>query len=195
MFDDIYHGRALEVTYNVNGNRYNMGYYLTDGIYPKWASFMPAIRLPQIPEDELFTKAQEGVRKDVERAFGVLQARFAIIQQPALAWDEKILWNIMMACIIMHNMIIEDERDTFKNYRDSTQNYTDPTEFIQDRDEHVGGSSSGRESFTVRRGRFQNLTMDQFIQNRNAVWDNEIHYSLQKDLVQHIWSNCRDWYQ
>ncbi|XP_074314697.1 uncharacterized protein LOC141649929 [Silene latifolia] len=35
VFDDIYQGKAPEVTYNVNGHTYNMGYYLTDGIYPK----------------------------------------------------------------------------------------------------------------------------------------------------------------
>ena len=46
VFDDIYQGRAHEVTYNVNGNTYNKGYYLTDGIYPKWAAFIPTIRLP-----------------------------------------------------------------------------------------------------------------------------------------------------
>ncbi|XP_021714872.1 uncharacterized protein LOC110682835 [Chenopodium quinoa] len=47
MFDDICEGRAPEVSFNVNGNRYNMGYYLTDGIYPKWTAFIPAIKLPQ----------------------------------------------------------------------------------------------------------------------------------------------------
>ena len=46
VFDDIYQGKATEVTYNVNGNTYNKGYCLTDGIYPKWAAFIPAIRLP-----------------------------------------------------------------------------------------------------------------------------------------------------
>ena len=33
IFDDIYQGKAPEVTYKVNGNTYNKGYYLTDGIY------------------------------------------------------------------------------------------------------------------------------------------------------------------
>ncbi|XP_021737189.1 uncharacterized protein LOC110703711 [Chenopodium quinoa] len=80
MFDDICEGRAPEVSFNVNGNRYNMGYYLTDGIYP--TAFIPAIKLPQTSKQRLFTRKQESYRKDVERAFGVLQARFAIIRQP-----------------------------------------------------------------------------------------------------------------
>jgi hypothetical protein len=56
-----------------------------------------------------YAKAQEAARKDVERAFGVLQSRFAIVRGPARLWDEATLSNIMIACIIMHNMIIEDE--------------------------------------------------------------------------------------
>jgi hypothetical protein len=45
----------------------------------------------------------------VEWAFGVLQSRFAIVRGPVRYWDEETLANIMKACIIMHNMIIEDE--------------------------------------------------------------------------------------
>ncbi|XP_074306457.1 uncharacterized protein LOC141641704 [Silene latifolia] len=83
ILEAVASGIAPEVTYNMNGHTYNKGYYLTDGIYPKWAIFIPAIRLPLSQEDELFTKRQESVRKDVERAFGVLEACFAIIQRPA----------------------------------------------------------------------------------------------------------------
>ena len=47
----------------------------------------------------------------MERAFGVLQSRWAIIKGPARLWDKRVLHDIMTTCIIMHNMIIEDERD------------------------------------------------------------------------------------
>ena len=48
-----------------------MGYYLTDRIYPKWATFAKTIATPQ-GEKKLFVKAQEAYRKNVEHAFGVL---------------------------------------------------------------------------------------------------------------------------
>ncbi|CAL2225354.1 unnamed protein product [Prunus armeniaca] len=53
----------------------------------------------------------EGYRKDVERCFGILQARWAIIKGAARMFDEKVLRSIMMSCIILHNMIVEDEYD------------------------------------------------------------------------------------
>ena len=59
---------------------------------------------------------QEGRRKDVERAFGVLQARFAIVSRPARGWKHHNLKNIMKACIILHNMIVEEERDSYLDY-------------------------------------------------------------------------------
>jgi len=38
--------------------------------------------LPQGAKAKLFAECQESVRKEVERAFGILQARFAIIRGP-----------------------------------------------------------------------------------------------------------------
>jgi hypothetical protein len=58
-----------------------------------------------------FTKEQEACRKDVEQAFGVLQSHWAIIRHPAKAWSVQQMWKIMTACVIMHNMIVEEERD------------------------------------------------------------------------------------
>ncbi|CAM8886269.1 unnamed protein product [Rhodiola kirilowii] len=113
IFDDILEGRAPEVNYSINENNYDMGYYLADGIYPEWATFVKTIPRPQGEKRKLFAKYQEGQRKDVERAFGVLQSRFAIIRGPARFWDKRDLARIMRACIILHNMIVEDERNTY----------------------------------------------------------------------------------
>jgi hypothetical protein len=52
---------------------------------------------------------QSGAREDVERAFGVLQARWEVVKNLCRSWDLETIDNIMMACIIMHNMIIHDE--------------------------------------------------------------------------------------
>jgi len=93
-----------------------MDYYLADGIYPSWATFVKTIPEPQ-GNKKYFARAQEACRKDVERAFGVLQSRFAIVRGPARLWDENTLQLIMTACIIMHNMIVEDKGVDEKYFR------------------------------------------------------------------------------
>ncbi|KAD6454217.1 hypothetical protein E3N88_08923 [Mikania micrantha] len=79
IFDDVLSGRAPNVSYVVNGREYNMAYYLTNGIYPPWETFVKSITSPQLRKDKLFAQHQEANRKDVERAFGVLQACFAFL--------------------------------------------------------------------------------------------------------------------
>ena len=74
-----------------NGHDYIIGYYLVDGIYPKWATFVKTIPAPQGQKYKLFAAAQEACRKDVECAFGVLQARFAIVRGPARFFHLDIL--------------------------------------------------------------------------------------------------------
>ncbi|XP_035551461.1 uncharacterized protein LOC118349841 [Juglans regia] len=79
--------RAPPVNYTINGNDYTMGYYLADGIYPKWPTFVKTIPSPQGNKKKNFATAQESARKDVERAFGVLQQLFQncrAIQQMSL---------------------------------------------------------------------------------------------------------------
>ncbi|XP_074290335.1 uncharacterized protein LOC141617065 [Silene latifolia] len=116
LFDEVLEESAPTVNYTVNGTKYNIGYYLADGIYPAWATFVKTINAPQIQKHKLFAARQESCRKDVERAFGVLQARFSFIKRPCLLWDRTMMGKVLMACIIMHNMIVEDERETYLNY-------------------------------------------------------------------------------
>nr|VDD14107.1 unnamed protein product [Brassica oleracea] len=106
VFDEILQGRAPKVKFKVNNHTYRMAYYLTDGIYPNWATFIQSIPLPQGPKAELFAERQESTRKDVERTFGVLQSRFAIVKNPALLWDKEKIGKIMRTCVILHNMIV-----------------------------------------------------------------------------------------
>ena len=59
----------------VNGNQYSTGCYLADGIYPEWAVFVKLISMPIYDKDKLYAQEQEGKRKDIKRAFGVLRRR------------------------------------------------------------------------------------------------------------------------
>lgn len=60
-----------------------MGYYLADEIYPLQATFVKTIHRPKGNKKSHFATMQESPRKDVERAFGVLQRLFVIVCAPA----------------------------------------------------------------------------------------------------------------
>ncbi|KAE9018482.1 hypothetical protein PF006_g33549 [Phytophthora fragariae] len=74
-------------TYDISGHEYDFLYYLADGIYPEWKCFVKTVSTPLDNKQKKFAAFQESVRKDVERAFGVLQARFAVVARPAMTWS------------------------------------------------------------------------------------------------------------
>ena len=109
LFNNLTEGKSPQLDYYINERQYTMGYYLADDIYPKWATLVQAIANHVDDAQRWFTLHQETYRKDVERAFGILQARWKIIKEPARGWSRDKLNSIMMSCIILHNMIVEDE--------------------------------------------------------------------------------------
>jgi hypothetical protein len=74
---------ALMYNYEINGHPYNKCYYLADGIYPDWSTFVKTIRELAEEKNRRFVERQEACMKDVERAFGVLQSRWAIFRHHA----------------------------------------------------------------------------------------------------------------
>ena len=46
VFNELAEGRTIAVHYSINGHNYTMGYYLADGIYPKWAMLVKTIPSP-----------------------------------------------------------------------------------------------------------------------------------------------------
>ncbi|XP_048624595.1 putative nuclease HARBI1 [Brassica napus] len=172
VFDDIINGQAQQVNFTANGRDYHLAYYLTDGIYPKWATFIQSIPIPQGPKEVLFAQRQEAARKDVERAFGVLQARFAIVKNPALCWDKVKIGKIMRACIILHNMIVENERDDYTQY--------DVSDFQQGE-----GSGSSHVDLTYSTDIPTNIANQMGVRTR--IRDRQAHQQLKGDFVEHIW--------
>ena len=102
---------------------------------------------------------QEAARKDVERCFGVLQARFAIVNGPSRFWNAADMKCIMKTCIILHNMIVEDKRD------DMALDY-----------EYDGPSDTSAVAFEV------------FLRRYRAIHDSDKHYQLRNDLIDHLWN-------
>ena len=118
VFEERLAGTSWDVAFEVCGRKYNHGYYLVDGIYPPWATLIKAKVVSQDAPSKHFQTLQEAFRKDIERAFAVLQSKWAIVTLPARFWSPDDMVTIMRTCVILHNMIVEDhERDSTDRYK------------------------------------------------------------------------------
>jgi hypothetical protein len=70
--------------------------------------FVGPIHHPATAKEAKFTKLQESLRKDIERAFGVLQVRWAILVTASRLWTVPKMRDIMLCCIVLHNMMVEE---------------------------------------------------------------------------------------
>ena len=101
------------VHYSINGHDYTMRYYLVDGIYTKWTTFVKTIPSPQGQKQKLFAAAQEAIGRMLSMHLECFKhvSQFAIARGLARFFHLETLQKIMKACIILHNMIVEDERE------------------------------------------------------------------------------------
>jgi hypothetical protein len=121
LFTEVLKGQAPRVQFSINKRQYDTGYYLADRIYPEWTAFVKTISNPQTEKEHLFVRYQEDIRKDAQHAFGVLQSRFPIVRGPMRFFKRATLGKIIQACIILHNMTIEDEKDMASAYFDPNE--------------------------------------------------------------------------
>ncbi|XP_026399328.1 uncharacterized protein LOC113295190 [Papaver somniferum] len=110
LFEDLKYGISPQVNFSINGNDYTHGYYLANGIYSKWSTLVQCYRQP--PAGEMgrsysyFNSKQMNLRKDVERAFGIVKRKFTIVSGPYRGLSAREMHKTMLTCIIMHNMVI-----------------------------------------------------------------------------------------
>ena len=157
-------GEASDMTFEVNGQEYNRYSLLADDIYPPWSCFVQSIHQPDDGKRKHFASCQEACRKDVERCFGVLQARFSIIRNPCRQWSLDTISDIMFVCCILHNMIMEDECDV-PGLENALVN-------------------AGVDNVALCRG----MTLDEFSAHTVEIENADTHYALRGDLIEHLWA-------
>jgi len=94
----------------VNGRSRRLLYYLTDGVYLKYPFFVSPYPNHITPAEERFNRLQEALRKDVERLYGVLTARFHIHLHPGRFGSVEQMMLAGKAAAILHNMVVEQRR-------------------------------------------------------------------------------------
>ncbi|XP_052623592.1 uncharacterized protein LOC128128870 [Lactuca sativa] len=160
IFNNIYDGSAPDSSFQVRGTPYKYGYYLVDGIYPEYVVFVKSFSAPHGSRRKKFKRAQERARKDDERAFGALKKQWFILNKPVAYLGEKKLQEIMYTCIILDNMIIEDEGRTICAF--------DEEEIIPETQPiEIGG--------------------EEYINRRAEIRCTETFHNLRNDLVEYIY--------
>ena len=97
------------VPFAIGQQVFNQLFILVDGIYPRYSRFVKGMKEPITEEEKSFTKWQESVRKDVERAFGNLQGRFQALATPIVLMDLKVIADLCSSSLILHNMCVSDQ--------------------------------------------------------------------------------------
>ena len=93
---------------NIDPEPFNKTYFLVDGIYPRYTRFVKGMTSPMVDTDQRFTAWQESARKDIERAFGVLQCRFKAMASPIHLMDCHYIYSQAAVCLMMHNMCVQE---------------------------------------------------------------------------------------
>ena len=94
--------------YQVGKEKFDQSFILVDGIYPTYARFVKSMTEPVFPRERTFSRWQESARKDIERAFGVLQGKFQYVQRPLMELRLDKIGRRMSTCLLLHNMCVSD---------------------------------------------------------------------------------------
>ncbi|XP_070662226.1 uncharacterized protein [Malus domestica] len=140
-----------------------------------------AIPNPRTDAEKLFTLYQDAYQKDVERTFDILQARWKIISELARGWSRENLDSIMMSCIILHNMIVKDERDGYID-KESDDDQEDLNRSRRARAKIYDGPSL---PFNPRIG---SISINEYMRHYRMICSRATNKYLQQDLVAHLWA-------
>lgn len=86
---------------------------MVDGIYPEHAVFIDAIANAEMEKETGFSAAQEGFRKEIERALGVIISHFQISERPLRFWFPTDIAFVVHGCVTMHNVVVEHRREKY----------------------------------------------------------------------------------
>lgn len=127
-FEELEHNL---VPYKIGEHEFNHLFLLVDGIYPPLSRFIKAIKAPISDDEKSFTGWQESARKDIERAFGVLQGQWQCTSRPIHLMKMESIAAMMATSLILHNMGVSDrvmDGDVRARYNPSNSLLVDGTD-------------------------------------------------------------------
>lgn len=106
---------GVDFDFQIDEKAFNQVHYLVDGIYPELGRFCKTISIPLGNKQIKYSKWQEGSRKAVERAFGILQRKFQTLKRPVDLFFEEDIKDVVETCLILHNMMVENRMERDEN--------------------------------------------------------------------------------
>ena len=131
-----------DFTYEIAGQFFHQVWIMVDGIYPELSRFVKTISEPVGSNKKGYAKWQEAVRKDIERAFGILQRKFHILVKAIEYWFLGDISDIVYCCVTLHNMMVvervaRDEMDAVDWYEEVRMEGNDQCDHIDPDTEYV----------------------------------------------------------
>ena len=173
--------------YIINGYERDYLYFLVDGIYPPWSIFINSYDHSTTDKQKYFAKQQEAVRKDVERVFAVLSTKFQILSRPFRLWELSDINEVMVACVIIHNIQVEFRINEIGEDAQIDENNLHYEKQLNNNDDNVVGDvflfdhvyDTNIKNYLDRRIAYMN----------SNVRDEKKHHELKRDLTEHIFDN------
>jgi hypothetical protein len=196
------------VPFHINDIEFNKLFFLVDGIYPAYSRFVKGVKQPITKLEKVFTAWQEGARKDIERAFGVIKITWQWLDRPIQLHSLNAIHDRVLTCVILHNILVTDRvmdcptynfRCRYNPSADLEDEFVvvpQPLDIVQvqtrelGRDQHTSASVTGIQNLPERdmraltkRDRFKDLSNE------------KEHESLHENLMKHCWQLHLDYLQ
>ncbi|XP_019240160.1 PREDICTED: uncharacterized protein LOC109220152 [Nicotiana attenuata] len=89
--------------------------------------------------------------------------------EPSHFWQKEVLHDIMTTCVILHNIIIENERDFNAPIQDDLEGPPPTVEMATD----------------------ENQQFQEFLARDRRIKNKDAHFALSNALIDHLWENTR----
>ena len=124
--------RSGAVPYKIGNQVFDRTFVLVNGIYLPYSRFVKGMKQPITEEEKQYTSWQEGARKDIERASGILKGCWQFMARPILLLNLADVGRRVQTCLILHNILVCDRvMDSIGDIYDPAYSYQDFSPVIQ----------------------------------------------------------------
>jgi hypothetical protein len=185
----------VDFEFEIDGKVFHQLWLMADGIYPDLSRFVKSFDEPIGLANKRYAAWQEGSRKDIERAFGVMQRKFHILVRDFEYWFVQEIEEIVLACITLHNMMVEVRLERLEEesieWYDENEEDGNTSSFIEDSDED-GDISVVDPAVEAAERREAEVSVLQRLHDHNTAYthNQDRHdFNVRQDAVERQWGS------